>query len=322
MARFIKKLFLFAFYTLVLSICLALPVIIHYDVKTSDIPAPHLSDSYPYNEKIKFLHEHGAEADIITIGSSMSLNNLSSDVITERLGSHSYINTASWGMSMKDDYLLLKILTETRNPHTLVIASNIPDFQTWDKKVKYVILKDYVRGRNSYLSFLKTFNLKYYIHSFIAKKFRSRSNEYEYLGFDQYGGVPYNGDNFHIVAERWNQDFLEQETMPVQYDYLDSMATFCKARNIRFYFFESPLRQGLYSKLSQEKINKLTAHLNKVKSILAKTNHQFVNANDTIWNDSLFVDGIHFHKQGAALFTAYCFNKLTPAVSPATHKGQ
>lgn len=311
MTKFIKKLLLFVCCTLLLSIGLSVFYFFYNGITADDVPAPNLSDSYSYNEKMLFLHTHPTKADILTIGSSMSLNNLSSEIITEKFHSASYLNTASWGMTMKDNFLLLKILSDMHLPSTIILASNIPDFQNSDKKVRYPVVKDYLAGAGSYQTVWKTFNLKYYLRNFsLVKKIRSDSSEYTYLGFDRYGAVNYDGCHFVKTQERWDRDFLAAKTVSSQYDYLDSIAAFCKTRNITLFFFQSPIRQGLYSRLSREKINKLNLHTDKIKRILEQTNHLFVNANNTAWNDSLFVDGIHFHKEGARLFTAYCLDKI------------
>lgn len=321
MPEFIKQAFLFACYLFAASACLFLSYLWYTAINTRNSPAPNLSDSYTYNEKMRFLHTHTINTDIIATGSSMSLNNLSSEVITQKLHSGSYLNTASWGMSMKDDFLLLKILTAVNKPRTLIIASNVLDFATPDKKVHYGILQDYLASDEavSCTMMLKTFDLKYYIRNFnLAKKLRASSNNYQYLGFDKYGAVSYDAYNFLIAHRRWNEDFLNLTLLPEQYRYLDSIAVFCRSENINLLFFQSPIRQGLYTALSREKTTTLHTHIDRIQNILAKYDHVFVNATSTTWNDSLFVDGIHLNSTGARLFTSYCLDRSRKPPVPGT----
>jgi hypothetical protein len=72
-------------------------------------------------------------------------------------------------------------------------------------------------------------------------------------------------------------------------------------------FFQSPYRKGLYSNFDSAKLKLLTDHISKVESILGSYQHTFINANNSLWDDDLFIDGTHFSAEGAKLFTKYCF---------------
>jgi hypothetical protein len=280
------------------------------NITIKDIPAPDLSDSYSYNEKLEFLRKHPRNADIITVGSSLSLNNLDSKTITEELQSKSYLNLSSWGMSMKDIFLLLKMQSEIHVPRVLIVASGIMDFQATEKNVKYSVVRDFLRSDNSAQIFyhLKCFNLKYYISNFkYARKVRSIPNSYDYLGYDDYGTINIGKKDFRISELRWKKDYLNAKLSQVQYAYLDSISVFCKKNEIKFLFFQSPYRKGLYSNFDSAKLKLLTDHISKVESILGSYQHTFINANNSLWDDDLFIDGTHFSAEGAKLFTKYCF---------------
>jgi len=295
------------------NLCCIVLYVVYFKISVNDIPAPNISNSYSFNEKMEFLRKKKIDADIIVIGSSMSLNNLYSKTITDELHSTSFLNTASWGMSIKDDFLLLKRLSEIHKPSTLIIASNTIDFSQTDKKVDYVSLKQFLESNNfaSLFYHIKNFNLKYYFTNFrYAKKVRSCKNEYEYLGFDRCGTINFDSTDFKINIDRWNSDNLSTETFSHQYSYLDSISSFCKSKNIKLLFFQSPYRNGLYSTFDLNKLNNLKSHIDKIGFILKRNNQIFINANDVIWADQLFVDGIHFNKFGAKKFTEYCFDKI------------
>lgn len=313
MRKFILTFGAFICYTLIMSLCSVFLYLNYYRINLKDLPAPNLSNSYSYNEKMEFLQKNKINLDIIAIGSSMTLNNLNSKIITKRLKSDSYINTASWGMSIKDNFLLLKTLSDLHTPKTLIVCSNILDFQQKEKNVKYPILKHYLTSNKVYLALtiIQTFSLEYYIKNLsYAKKVRSCKNNYEFLKFDKFGGVNFDNKDFQINENRWNQHFVNKKTIDFQYSYLDSISTFCKNKNIKLYFFQSPIRNGLYSKLNKKEIYHLQSHINKIKVILKKDSHLFVNSNNIKWNDNLFVDGIHLNTKGSKLFTEYCFNNI------------
>ena len=312
MKKFIKMIGLFTTYLFVLCFCCIAFYVYHFDISTKDIPAPKVSDSYSFNEKMEFLRTTKIDADIIAIGSSMSLNNLCSKTITDELHSTSFLNTASWGMSMKDDFFLLKILSEIHKPSTIIIASNTVDFSQADKKVDFLALKKFLlsNDKEAFFYHIKNFSLEYYFTNFrYAKKVRSCVHEYEYLGFDRYGTINLDSTGFRINTNRWNSDRLETNTLPYQYAFLDSISSFCKSNNIKLLFFESPYRKGLYSTFNQKKINDLKSHIARIEVILKRNNQSFIDANDVIWADQLFTDGIHFNKFGAKKFTEYCFHE-------------
>ncbi len=310
MGSFLKNVFYFLCAASLVSVFLAFGFFKLNRITAKDIPAPDLSDSYSYNEKMEFLRRRDKNADVITVGSSLSLNNLDSKTITEELQSNSYINLSSWGMSMKDIFLLLKVQSEIHRPSTLVMASGIMDFQASEKNVKFSVLKDFLHSDDKTQIFyhLKCFNLKYYLSNFkYAQKVRSIPNSYDYLGYDEYGTVNIDSRDFKINERRWKNDYLSDRLSQVQYAYLDSIASFCKENGIQLLFFQSPYRQGLYSSFDSAKIKMLTDHVSKVENILGSYHYAFINTNNRVWEDSLFIDGTHFSAEGAKLFTKYCF---------------
>jgi len=321
MRLFLKVLATFFLSSLLITICILLSYMYLNKLTISDAPAINIANEYSFNEKMLFLNKSNKNAEIISMGSSMSLNNLNSSVVVDRLNSKAYINTASWGMSIKDDFLFLKLIYPIYQPKTLIISSNIIDFQNEPKKIKYDVLENYLvsTGFKSQFYYFKTLNLKYFADSYkYAREVRSLPENYKYLGFDQYGGVNLNGENFVIREERWNDYYLNRTILPDHYDYLDSISVFCKNRKIHLLFFQSPFRQGLYSEFNKAELDILTLHTNKVAGILKRDHHIFINANDTLWDDQLFIDGTHFNRVGTEKYTRYCFDQLRAGSSKGT----
>ncbi|MDB5272343.1 MAG: hypothetical protein JWO58_710 [Chitinophagaceae bacterium] len=277
-----------------------------------ELPAPNLTHSISYNEKLEFIRRSKNDTRVVAIGSSMCLNNLYSPAILDKLHIRSYLNASSWGMSMKDTYLLLQMLYETHHPDIILLSSNTIDFQHKDKNANCFFIKHYLVSSDllSYPYHLINFNLDYYKTNFeYLKEIRTIKTNYTYLKFDPYGTVNLEGKGFKIDPERWDLDFVIP-AVPHQYAYFDSISTFCKDRNIALLFFQSPIRKNLFVKLSPQKINLLATHLNKIKTVLSRDQHTFVDANRVLWEDSLFTDAIHFNTQGAKYYTEYCLDEV------------
>ena len=316
MRRFIIKIIIFSLYCILIFGLFAVGYILKYKVTLNDTPAPHLSNSFSLNEKLEFFRKTKKKADIITIGSSISLNNIHSKTIVEKFHTDAYLNAASWGMNMEDNYLLLKVLCEIHIPTQVIIASNISEFQLPSKKAKFSVLKKYL-GSSDFVSkcyHLTCFSLSYYIEYFkYAKIVRHSKDDYAYLAFDKYGGINLDDHNFKINQQRWIADFETGQIIENNYSYIDSISAFCKAKRITLCYFQSPFREGLYSKFDEKKLNELGSLISKTEKILKRDGHFFINSNKVLWEDNLFVDGEHLHTKGAKAFTDYCLDQIINA---------
>src|SRR5258706_10152863 len=107
MRKFITRLITFSIYFLLVAVSLIALYFYIQKITYQDIPALNFSNSYSFNEKIRFLKNSSKEPNIIAVGSSMCLNNLYSNTVIKEFKSDKFLNTASWGMSMHDDYLFI-----------------------------------------------------------------------------------------------------------------------------------------------------------------------------------------------------------------------
>lgn len=313
MKRFIINIFAFlGVFTLIGLLC-SIAFIYKYKITSNDIPALNFSDSYSFNEKVLFLNKKPKYANALAIGSSMTLNNLHSKTVIQHLGNDKFINTGSWGMSIIDDFQFLKSLNKVYKIKTLIVSSSLIDFTQREKQIDFNFVESYMHNSklDLFASLCKNIDLKYYFNNMIyAQKVRNCTYDYEYLTYDNYGAVSFKKERFNIDKRRWDSDHLDKSGLNKQYIYLDSISDFCKTRGIELLFFQSPLREGIYSELSQLKINNLKLHLAKVKYIIEEDNNTFIDANEKLWPDSLFVDALHFNEQGAQLYTEFCFDKI------------
>lgn len=321
MGSFLKKVAVFFLLCILLSALIVAGYAFKFHVSCKDIPSPPLSDSYSLNEKIEFLRTTEKNVPVLAIGSSIALNNLHSETVAKRIQGGKFLNTSSWGMNMGDNYSLLKVLYEVYHPNTLIIASSISEFELPAKKADYDKMQKYLTAGNiaANLYHFTCFNVRYYMDNAKYKKLvTGEKNQYEYLVFDQYGGVNIEDKDFKIDQRRWMATFEKERMNDSNYTYLDSISSFCKSKNIKLLFFQSPFRQGLVTSLNSKKVLELKQHVDRIATLLKRDQHVLIDADNVLWNDSLFIDGEHLSGKGAKAFTEYCFNQLDSLNSSVT----
>ena len=312
MSDFLKKLGLFSLLCFVISILVLIGYKAMYKISADDIPAPPISDSYSLNEKVEFLRKARKDVSVFALGSSIALNNFHTQTARKLLKSDAFLNAASWGMNMQDSYLFLKVLQEIYHPDTVILIGSVPDFERADKQTDYSLMKKYILSEDFMAGwyYLKCFNLRYYLDNTKYKKHvRSDAHTYEYLIFDPHGGINLDGTDFKIDQKRWEESFDHMLIDSLNYQYLDSISVFCRKNEITLLYFQSPLREGVYTRLDVGKATALSAHLKYVEYILSKDQNIFVDGNKVLWSDSLFLDGSHLNAKGAEAFTTYSFNQ-------------
>ena len=313
MSNFLKRIGLFLSLGLVISVVVSVIYIYVYKITIDDIPAPALSDSYSLNQKLQFLRKNEKSAHILAIGSSITLNNLHSETVVNKLKTTSYFNVASWGMNIEDDYLLLKVMHEVYKVDTIIIASSISEFELPVKVINHKRIKRYLASGNFVASLfhIKCFNLRYMVdNTKYTKQVKASKNQYESLIFDQYGAVEIDDTDFKIDPDRWDDNFNEDKLNLSNFSYLDSISSFCKSNGIKLLFFQSPFRKGIFENLNTKKSEALDQYVKRISGILKRDDHIFVDSDKILWDDSLFVDSEHMSVKGAKLFTEYCFDQV------------
>ncbi len=318
MIGFIKKLLLFILYVIGFSMFTLFGYMYWNDLDTGDFPAVNLSNSYSFNEKMQFLKSKQEHSEVMAIGSSMSLNNLHSQTVVEKLGTTSFVNTASWGVNMEETFFLLKIVEEVYQPKTVILSSSLVDFMKSKKVFRYELIEGYLkRSKPGFYYYWITFDLKYFTNNFIfAKTTRSDPDNLEYLGFDEFGGVNFESNQFKINKLRWEDRIVDRyEFEGEQYNYLDSISTFCKNKNIKLLFSQGPIRKGILSSYDDKEQQILFNHVDRVKRIISKHGNYFVDAANTEWHDSLFFDNTHLSSKGAEIYTEFSFDHLQKSLT-------
>jgi len=315
MKRFLKLLGLFGLFSSVLTFIIIAGFFYKHDVDLNNLPALNFSDSYSFNEKIRFMKENKTNSKILGLGSSMTLNNLDSETITKHFDSDSYLNAGSWGMSPVDDYKFLQSISDYRSFEKIIICTNFCDFTEQVKNIDFDFMNNYLNSNYFGLTFdfISKFDLEYYTTNIpYSKKVRSTFNEYTNLQFEEYGSVPYEKKGFKIDSARWNNNHFNKTEARSHYVYLDSIAWYCNINDIELVVLQSPYRNGVKSKLDYSETERLDQHIDRVQRIVENRSQTFVNMTNYNWDDSLFVDGIHFSSEGSKIFTEKALKETNP----------
>jgi hypothetical protein len=314
MKKFIIGLCVFSLVFLGISLLLAFAFLKYHKLNVlDDLPPPNLTDSYSLNEKLRFLRNKPKDAKVIALGSSMTLMNLNSAVVVKAIGNKKYLNAGSWGASMTDSYRLLKVLGKVYPLKTLIMSSNVIDFQHGVKHADYQVIEDYLYPEkfrpDKY--YLHNLNMNYFINNYpYTRLVRTHPHDYFYLKFDPYGAVQLEGKNFNITKDRWELAFRGDDVPVAQYQYLDSISSYCLHNGIELIFFQNSYRLKKKLSFDKKRLKMISDHVKKVSAILARDHHTFVDAGNRDWNDNLFVDAIHLNREGTEQVTTYWFEQL------------
>jgi len=295
--------------------CFAL--FIHFGYK------PLLTNSISFDAKIQYIAEKKVgQTDLMAIGSSITLNDLSSKVIKDSIAA-SYFNFSCWGLQINDTkQLLIKYLPKYQ-PKYVVICSSLPDFTTGgnaESIENYLNTADYFKEHckeyfyiKNYSSFLDIITRK----QEYAKHRHSTKDDYASLNFDQYGAVLLNISSANILPERWNETggFPTNYTNK-QYAELTLLSQLLKDKGVRMIFVQTPIRAAyINTPYCQQAVN---THFTTCKAIVEKYGGVYLNFHNTLVfsNNDMFVDQFHLSETGAMLFTREVAGKLKNIIQP------
>ena len=298
MKKFINSLFLF-FLILVLPTAALIAVFHKY------IPGPKITNSYSLNEKNKFLQsKKDLQVDVLTLGSSIALNNAHSGVIMDLMNTTSYLNTAAWGLRISQMYDITKSLLSDYNPKKVILTANVVDFYPPEIQLDVKDISDFIRSNSTLKYQFRFFETDYFFRRLYTNRRNFSTNKiYMSLNFDDYGAVMFQKEGFVKNDERWKKLIHFKPIRQENYIYLDSLASMFSIKGVEFIYVQTPIREGM---LSDEYSENIIIHIDKIKAILGKyPNTFFVDGTKKVWDDSLFVDTQHLNSVGAEVFSNY-----------------
>gem|GEM_PF-4595029 len=243
--------------------------------------------------------------NIIAIGSSITQDNLNSDVIVQHFG-NSFYNFSSWGTDISETRYFCEYYVSKYHPKLVLILSYHKDFTKNNIiKLPYLPFVYYPIIKWYYAAYKTVIELNSAINDNKAYKIYRNNREYiTSLMFDAYGGVSLTIPKENIEPRRWNDslDFSKTELDENQYKELDILAKNLHKQNIILVFVQVPYREDEIKGLD---LTSLYKHTDKCRSILSENGQVYLNyATDTeLSNIGYFVDVWHQNETGAVQLT-------------------
>ena len=271
------------------------------------IPAPRLSSSDEFNEKARLIRNSSAnKCDVLIIGSSMALNNIDGSAIKKMTRGKSVLNLGSAGLSVSESGILLNYVVPLYKPKVIILATYYGDFTDhWEKTIDWKLFRNYIHGKSTVISYLKSIDHRYYLFTYI-KKCRSIANKgnttYPALMFDGTGSLMLDCNNFEIKPHRWDPPNIHNPLPRGRTsENLAGLADIEKiARNTHSHLLvvATPLRKTAEERLSIPEIAQLWEAVSRSVNIAGGTFIRVRSFYD--FNDEHFTDFAHLNGCGAS----------------------
>jgi len=286
------------------TLLFVLPLLVIFEVLFRLGYSPIITNSTLFDFKmIRLQKRHIKSLKMLSIGSSVSLYELSSNIIIQNLHV-SYYNFASWGLQISDMRVLLKSFVKDYRPKYVIIGSSIGDFisPSNDTYLNYVNTNAYVRNNFPEIFYLKNYNS---VHQIIRRKHSAYP-----VQFDNWGGATLTIQAKDINRDKWNEhNIFPTRYTPDQYRELDSLGVWLNAQHIKLIFAQAPIKASYANTPASKQI--LQDHFDKCRSVVEKHGGYYFNYyNTSIFTDSLFFDQFHLQAAGGRLFTRQLVSNL------------
>jgi hypothetical protein len=270
-----------------------------------NIPLNNVCNSISFRAKLDHIHysQNYKNCTFLIAGSSMSLNNISGNIIHNRTNECVY-NIASWGFDIYEINRFLSI-SKLDNLKYIFVAFNNTDFTnsfTFDLDATNIFLN----GNNfsKTVNFIRNFNIYTFNKDWYSKaKLSAVNNTYQSLNFDNFGSVLMDTTNFEIDEYRWD-NYADTSNFNSFYKQVEILDSTCMKHNIILVMTYLPTRTDLLN-------NEYKLQNKQVSSIMSKKlGERFINLNNFELSSKHYCDGIHFFKSGAEIMTNNALDTL------------
>ena len=274
---------------------------------------PIITNSVSFDVKSYFARDCEIDkVDILAFGSSMTLNNLNSQVFLSSLNNKfTFLNLSSWGIQLNEIDYLMKFYLKKYDPKLVILVSSIVDFD----KPSVITLPGYFEYD---IFYKKYFDLLYIFKNPQIDKLYYRAkdvnlykyysqNKYENLEFDKFGGVILDIPVENIEAGRWNMEFRAPREEHISS--LQDLSDYLMREKVKLIFVQSPIKKDYYKDKESKII--LQSFFDETKKIIENNNNIYINLHDeNIYQDSLFCDVFHLNKTAAEFMTKDIIKKI------------
>lgn len=277
-------------------------IFILYIHHVKDVPL-RLSNSISFDAKLSFLKKSNKlrDAEILIVGSSMGLNNISSPILAKELNNEHILNLSAWGLKAQDIAKILEMI-DLKHVQKVIYLNQYFDFYGSSLgSYKSKDIKSFIYGRFSITPYLNTLysltsNFKDYIYW--RKRFLD-TNKYSNLNFNQYGDVGLQIDQKNIDSNRWNE-VTDIRELKEHFEAFEDMIVLLRNKKIKLYIVTTPLREKIFAR--DDLTDLYIPYFNKMLQLHKKHIFRYINTQEILdLDDSYFVDSSHLNSKGATI---------------------
>lgn len=271
------------------------------------VPLNHLSNSICYNGNFQNLAQNAAlkDEEFLVMGSSMSLNNVSGEMIGDSFHCKAY-NLSSWGFRSDKLIDFFKTVPLPSCKKVVVAFNNIDFGINYGAHYDFPLTNRYISGGafDKWLAFVRTFNFLEFDRTFVERKISMpRNDKYFALGYDRYGSILLDTAHFKIDQYRYFS-YTDTAGFDVFYHNVQLLKKQLDERGIRLYLVYLPYRRDL---LTTERKNQNDYVAAQMRTVLPDN---FIDLHSVGFRKELYADAAHFFRQGAEALTSTIIDSL------------
>lgn len=260
-----------------------------------------VSDSPSFNAKMThYLYNTPSQNSILSLGASITLNNIDSKVMVNHFGNN-YYNLSSWGLQVSDARSLANYFFKQIHPKMIVMCSSMGDFREkyGPKLPEYKVMDRLINSKLMRIWY--SINIPMLDNLSLYKQ--SKEDGSASLKLDKFGGCQI--DVIITDIEKFKPMNFPTQYTDFQYDELEKLCLDCKKNSCVLVFIQSPLSPDFMNKPAETA--KLYKHNEKCKQIITKNGQvylEIINNKGKYINTDYLTDQAHMSSQGAKKFTA------------------
>jgi hypothetical protein len=296
---------------LLLIIC---SLVVYVFSKADGHLAPGFTSTFAFNEKVGFLRAVNGHRDVVAIGSSMALNNLSSEVMQKRFGD-SFLNAGVQSIKVSTMADFLPILEDKYSPNTVILVTNTMDLLPNRFEIPVPKIERYLNPHiPAVLSYLDRWQPAYYITAInMLEETRDNGTHFSSLAYDRWGGVPLVDEGFHRDHRRFNAPAFTR----LDHDQLNALQRMISQSHVQhFVVILTPYRQGVIQ--DSTKRTKLDSSIATLRETVEEAGGVFIDTTTVPWPDSLYHDSSHMRQSGAYKLTQFALKALDETTNPSS----
>ncbi|APW66134.1 hypothetical protein LPB137_09840 [Poseidonibacter parvus] len=260
------------------------------------------TNSISFDAKLSFLKNTNKleDVEIIIIGSSMGLNNINTEILSEKLGDK-ILNLSSWGLKVNEIFDFMKIL-DLSNVKKIIYLNQYFDFYGESiKPYNFQDVKNYLYDNSYFIAYFNTFNsLSKNLKDYLGWERRYlNKTKYSDLGFNKYGDIGLKINEENSSQDRWNA-ITDITKLNNHFDSFEDMLKYLREKNIDFYFVTTPYREIFFSE--DKFVSQYNTYQNKIYDLNKVYSFKYINLQKILnLSDVYFADSSHLNFKGSRL---------------------